>query len=42
MALTALIAGIIMQITINNDISDFISGAFIGGGIIILIRGKIK
>ena len=37
-----LIVGITLHFTLKNDGIDFITGAFLGGGIILLITGQIK
>lgn len=39
--LIILIVGIIIQFTLENDATDFISGLSIGGGIGLLLTGKI-
>ncbi|WP_189702671.1 hypothetical protein [Subsaximicrobium wynnwilliamsii] len=39
--LVLLIIGIIIQFTIENDMSDFISGVGIGAGIGLFVTGKV-
>jgi len=39
--LIILIIGLITQFTIENNVTDFISAAFIGGGFTLLLLGKI-
>jgi len=40
--LIILIIGLITQFTIENNVTDFISAAFIGGGFTLLLVGKIE
>ena len=40
--LAILIVGIVVQFTLANDTSDFISGLLIGIGIGLLISGRIR
>jgi hypothetical protein len=40
--LVLIIVGIIIQFTLVNDMTDFISSALIGGGAGLLITGKIS
>jgi hypothetical protein len=39
--LVILVVGIIIQFALENDATDFISGLLIGGGIGLLITGKV-
>ncbi|WP_299782979.1 hypothetical protein, partial [uncultured Formosa sp.] len=39
--LVILVVGIIIQFALENDATDFISGILIGGGIGLLITGKV-
>lgn len=39
--LVILSIGIIIQFVLENDATDFISGFFIGGGIVLVITGKV-
>jgi hypothetical protein len=39
--LVLLIVGIIIQFALENDATDFISGLLIGGGIGLVITGKV-
>lgn len=39
--LVILVVGTIIQFALENDAADFISGLLIGGGIILLITGKL-
>ncbi|MFD0837574.1 hypothetical protein ACFQ0I_17485 [Mariniflexile aquimaris] len=39
--LVILVIGIIIQFTLENDATDFISGLLIGAGIGLLLTGKI-
>jgi hypothetical protein len=34
--------GVILQLTLENDLTDFLSGLFIGGGIGLLVTGRVK
>ena len=40
--LIMLIGGIILQYAFENDGIDFLTGLFVGGGIILLITGQFK
>ncbi len=40
--LVILIIGITIQFVLQNDVIDFISGIFTGGGIVLLITGRIS
>ncbi len=37
-----LIIGTIAQFTLENDMTDFISGGLVGGGIALLLNGQFK
>ena len=39
--LVILVIGIIIQFALENDATDFISGLLIGGGIGLIITGKV-
>ncbi len=39
--LVLLIVGVIFQFIMENDITDFISAIFIGGGIGLLVTGRV-
>ena len=36
------IAGVILMLTLENDMTDFISGLLIGAGIGLLVTGRLK
>tara|TARA_R110002033_G_scaffold41716_2_gene82525 strand:- start:3865 stop:4023 length:159 start_codon:yes stop_codon:yes gene_type:complete len=40
--LIILVIGVVLQFTLENDLTDFISGLFIGCGFGLLIVGKIN